>query len=213
MSRKSEILKFASALNAIKHEQLHFHKNRILLLLKRVKIVVDLVDKNIDESRNDLAVSQSLMLLSITLEEILEYVVLFSTSGESLATHIVQNGSDEEQFIKWNERLQHISAEQKLEIDMFDVFDESSDFHAFQKDIAILRDKNELLKIIVLIHGSNSDTTARILLSIEGLLNHQTSVRTTYQTKTAPGAALELNPKKIKYEKVIGRGGNFNFTK
>ena len=72
MSYKGDILKHAEALNAIDAEKLRYNKNRIILLLHRVKAVVDLVEKEVDESTRNLTVSQSLMMLSITLEEIWE---------------------------------------------------------------------------------------------------------------------------------------------
>ena len=203
MSYKGDILKHAEALNAIDAEKLRYNKNRIILLLHRVKTVVDLVEKEVDESTRNLTVSQSLMMLSITLEEIWEYVVLFCSLDQQLAAHIVKYGSDEEQFIKWNERLQHCVAELHLDMDVLDVFNESSDFHAFQKDVAILKDKEEMVHLIVLLHGNNE----KMLETMGNLVSHQTNVRSTYQTKTDPNAPMEINPKKVKYEEVIGHGG------
>jgi hypothetical protein len=204
MSYKGDILKHAEALNAIDAEKLRYNKNRIILLLHRVKTVVDLVEKEVDESTRNLTVSQSLMMLSITLEEIWEYVVLFCSLDQQLAAHIVKYGSDEEQFIKWNERLQHCVAELHLDMDVLDVFNESSDFHAFQKDVAILKDKEEMVHLIVLLHGNNNE---KMFETMGNLISHQTNVRTTYQTKTDPNAPMEINPKKVKYEEVIGHGG------
>jgi hypothetical protein len=202
MSNIRDLLKLAEALNAIDCETLHYNKNRILLLLKRVKITVDLVEKNITAPTVDMAQSQSIMLLCITLEEILEYANLFSKSDQALAGHIVKYGSDEEQFIKWNERLQHCAAEMDLEVDVFDVFNDKSDITAFENDIA--RMKDDMLNIVVLLYGANNEG---LLKAMENLLKHQTNVRATYQTKTAPDASLTINPKRVKYECVIGHGG------
>jgi hypothetical protein len=204
MSCKGDILKQAEALNAIDGEKLRYNKNRLLLLLQRVKTVVDQVEKDVDESTRNLTVSQSLMMLSITLEEIWEYVILFCSLDQQLAAHIVKYGSDEEQFIKWNERLQHCAAELNLEIDVLDVFNETSDFHAFQKDVAILKEKEEMVHLIVLLHGKNNE---KIFQAMDNLISHQTNVRSTYQSKTDPNAPMEINSKKVKYEEVIGHGG------
>jgi hypothetical protein len=144
------------------------------------------------------------MMLSITFEEIWEYAVLFSNSDRQLAAHIVRYGSDEEQFIKWNERLQHCVVELQLEIDELDVFNKLSDFQAFQKDLVLLKDKEKLTHLLSLIHGNN---TEHLLKSMLNLLGHQNNVRATYQTKTDPNAPLVINPKKVSYVEVIGHGG------
>ena len=201
MAYKRQIIEISEKLNAVDINTFLFHQNRLSILLKRVKTIVDLV-KNISESTHDLVKNQSMMLLLISVEEIFDYVVLFSTSDKQLAAHIVKYGSDEEQFIKWNERLQHCVAELKLEINEFDVFDEASDFHAFQKDLAHL--KGEILNVAVIFHGKNNE---HLIKSLQGLVQHQSKVRSTYQTKTAPDAPLEMNPKKFKFERIIGCGG------
>jgi hypothetical protein len=208
MTSKPDIIKLAHSLYEINVEKLHFNKNRLTLLLRRSKKVVDRVEKQVDTSKNFLTVSQALALLYVTLEEILEYAILFSNSDKQLAAHIVKYGSDEEQFTKWNERLQHCIAELQLDMDVFDVFNESSDFHAFEKDVALLKDKDEMIKIIQLLHGANDEGLVK---SIDVLVNHQSNVRSTYQTITAPDASLEIDPKRVKYEVVIGHGGKFGF--
>jgi hypothetical protein len=202
MAAKHEVLKIYAQISAVDANGLLFHKNRFQALLGRVKSIVDLVDKGIEDNTHDTSLTQSLTLLSITFEEILEYLVLFSTKDRRLAAHIIKYGSDEEQFIKWTERLQHCMVELKLGVKVFDVFDEVSDLKDFHRDIVFLQ--NGILDMVVLLHGSDNVV---LIKSLESLLGHQSSVRATYQTKTAPGADLEINPKKIKYDKVIGHGG------
>jgi hypothetical protein len=148
------------------------------------------------------------MVLVITLEEILEYIVLFSTPNQELAAHVVKYGSDEEQFIKWNERLQHCVAELKLQLDAFDVFNGMTDLNAFQKDLAFLRDKNEMFKILKLLHGKNKRPVDD---SLDTLLDRQSHSRSTYQSRTAASEPLQIDPKKVKYQTVIGRGGKLGF--
>ena len=203
MSTKREVLKLADQINAADSGKLVFHKERFQTLLKRVKLIANLLDSsNLIDSTRDLITCQALMALSITLEEILDYVALFSSADSQLASHIIKYGSDEEQFIKWTERLQHCAVELKLDDDVFDCFDELADFQDFQKDLAFL--KKGIMKIIVLLNGNDNDVLYK---SLEALVGHQSQVRSTYQTKTAPNANEEINPKKIKYDKVIGQGG------
>lgn len=65
-----------------------------------------------------------------------------------------------------------------------------------------------LLDIVALVlKGKNSANAAKLRKSLAGLLDHQSDIRSTYQTKTSPNAALEIDPKKVKYEEIIGRGG------
>jgi hypothetical protein len=60
----------------------------------------------------------------------------------------------------------------------------------------------------LVINGKDSVHSARLLETLETMPGHQSDVRSTYQTKTAPTADLEINFKKVKYEKIIGRGGS-----
>jgi hypothetical protein len=164
-----------------------------------------MVKKEVDGATRNVTVIQSLMMLSITLEEIREYAVLFSKSDKQLAAHMVKYGSDEEQFIKWNERLQHCVVELQLEIDLLDVFNKLSEFQAFQKDLDLLKDKEKMVHLIGLINGNNNE---HLMKSMLNLLGHQSNVRDTYQTKTDPNAPMVIDPKKVSYVEVIGHGGN-----
>lgn len=114
-------------------------------------------------------------------------------------------GSDEEQFIKWNERLQHcvdsLGKSEKFSGD----FDEEVDLDDFQNDLAFLKSSvGEIMTLVV--EGTDVDALRKTLVN---LLGHQSDIRSTYQTKTAPTASSELDPKKIRYEKIIGQGGKY----
>ena len=63
MAYKRQIIEISEKLNVVDVNNLLFHKNRLLILLKRVKTIVDLVEKNISESTQDLVTNQSMMLL------------------------------------------------------------------------------------------------------------------------------------------------------
>ena len=88
----------------------------------------------------------------------------------------------------------------QLDIKILAVFNELD----FQKDVAFLQ--SNILVIAALFNGTENFDFYK---SMETLLQHQSVVRPTYQTKTAPNAALEINYKKVKYEEVIGHGGYF----
>lgn len=202
MSPKQNIVNIAAQISAIETSSLLFHKNRFLALLKRGNCVVNLVKDNVSEEAVDMSISHSLTQLSITLEEILEYVVLFSKKDKYLAAHIIKYGSDEEQFLKWTERLQHFVVELDFAAKLVGIFDEVSDMDNFLQDIAALR--LEMVEIVVLIHGTENEV---LLKNLDDLIVHQHNVRATYQTKLSPTADIEIIPKKIKYENIIGHGG------
>ena len=75
-------------------------------MAKRVQTVVDLINNNWSDTR-DVSLLQAVDLLNATLDEIKDFMVVFTVKNEYLANHVVMYGSDEEQFVKWNERLQH----------------------------------------------------------------------------------------------------------
>ena len=86
------------------------------------------------------------------------------------------------------------------------VFDKKVDLKDYEEDSKDLKKSlGDITQIIV--DGNNGADLPQLMKSLEGLLGHQANVRSTYQTKTAPTAALVIDPKKIKYETIIGRGG------
>jgi hypothetical protein len=183
--------------------QVLFHKKRFATLCKRIETVVNIV-KGIDAT--DTTTIQAFDFLYTTLEDIKDYVTIFSTKNTVLANRVIIYGSDEEQFIKWNERFQHCIDTLGKSDRLGNVFDEKVDLKDFETDVSELR--KSLRDIMLLLENDNiSAHLAQLLRTVEGLIGHQTMVRATYQTKTAPTAAIEINPKRIKYEEIIGRGG------
>jgi hypothetical protein len=167
-----------------------FHKNRFATLCKRIGIVVDIV-KGIDAT--DTVTMQAFDFLYATLEDINDYVIAFSTKNAVLANRVIIYGSDEEQFIKWSERFQHCVDTLGRSNKLAGVFDEKSDLKDFEGDVIELR--KSLGDIIQLLENGNNATQLKLLLkTVEGLIVHQTKVRATYQTKTAPNAAIDINP-------------------
>lgn len=186
-------------------ESLIFHHHRCRSLLKRVNIIVDLIETHVSDNTVDSGLLQTISLLCTTFEEIKEYLLLFSVKNALLAHHIINFGSDEEQFIKWNERLQHCIEEIGLgdRLALGDLADEETDFDDYQLDVAFL--KPRLIEIVLILY--NEGETETVVKYLEKLLGHQLNSRSSYKTKTAPNAGLEIDPQKIKYDKVIGHGG------
>jgi hypothetical protein len=172
-----------------------------------VKILVELVYQHVNDSKRDMITGQSLTLLAITLDEIYDYLVLFTNKTSNLATHVIKYGSDEEQFIKWAERLQHCAAELKIDAKMLQVFDQLADFQDYQKDISGLQ--QGILELLVMVEGKDNTVLQK---SLDALVGHQTKVRSTYRTKTDPYATAEINPKSIQYDRIIGHGGMICFS-
>ena len=191
------------------NDNLLFHKHRSGRLLKRVVLVVRAI--KVSENTKDPKILQVADLLATTLEEIRDYMTLFSTKNTVLAKHVVIYGSDEEQFIKWGERLQHCVDTFGESASFIGVFDEEIDVQDFQKDLVFLKSRmNEILALLVEDAESKGSNVSPVDLikTMESLIGHQANVRSTYKTKTAPTEALEIDPKKIKYEMIIGQGGN-----
>jgi hypothetical protein len=69
-------------------------------------------------------------------------------------------------------------------------------------DIGILQ--SGIVEMLILLHGRDNEV---LLKTVNALLGHQSDMRSTYRAKSDPTSTLEINPKKIKYERVIGHGG------
>lgn len=201
MTTKGAVLKIYSELNQIPVDHLLFFKNRFRTLLTRGKKIADLIETcKYDE--NDIMIQQTLDLLGATFEEVGEYIFLFSTKTNALANHIIMYGSDEEQFVKWGERLQHCVDGLGLNSQLSDTFNDEIDYRDFNQDLEDLRSGLvEILEMVLV--GSTKIDIATLIKSLESMLGQQSRMRSTYQTKTAPTAALEINPKKIRYEKIV----------
>jgi hypothetical protein len=208
MSSKELIIQKSVGILAL-FDNVLLHKKRFATLCKRMEAVVNIV-KSIENSK-DAATSQAFDFLYTTLEDIKDYVVVFSTKNAVLSNRIIIYGSDEEQFIKWSERFQHCVDTLGKSAQLIGVFDDKVDLSDFEGDVAEL--KRSLGDIMhELDNDNNAAHSAQLMKNVEGLIAHQTKVRATYQTKTAPTAAIEINPKKIRYDKIIGRGGSYCFN-
>ena len=208
MSQKQNLLDMCKSITTLYNSGVVYHQKRFGALSKRVQTVVDLINTDSGEIR-DISLLQAMDLLNTTLEDIRDFMTAFSVKNAKLANHIIMYGSDEEKFVKWNERLQHCvdGIGQSSRID--GVFDQKVDLQNFEQDLAALR--ADLGRIVLLLMADrDSLDVARLRHSLELLLGHQSDTRSTYQTKTSPQETLEINPKRIKYESIIGRGGSVN---
>ena len=97
----------------------------------------------------DAVTMQAFDLLFTTLEDIKDYVVVFSTKNAVLANRIIIYGSDEEQFIKWSERLQHCIDTLGKSNKLTGVFDEKVDLKDFESDVTELRKSlDDILQLV-----------------------------------------------------------------
>jgi hypothetical protein len=197
MSSKNSVISLALEIVQSSSKVL-FHQNRFKTLSKRIDIILDIV------KTTHPIVPQAIDFLYGTLEDIKENLVLFSEKNALVANRIIIYGTDEEQFIKWGERMQHCIDIMGKSDKLFGVFDQKVDLKDFEGDAEDLR--KSLVEILGLVGDKKVELT-RLYKTLESLVGHQTNVRSTYQTKSAPTAALEMDHRKVKYEKIIGRGG------
>jgi hypothetical protein len=198
MYTKAAILKLYEQISAYDVSKLFFHRCRFETLKKRVEFVVDIVEET---TKDDTSASETFLLICITLEEVLEYLVLFSNKSKELASHILKYASDEEQFSKWADRLKHCMAEMKLDAKKFEAFDKLAGERDYEMDVGILQ--CGIVEMLILLHGRDNEV---LLKTVNALVSHQSNMRSTYRAKTDPTSTLEINPKKIVYDTVIGHG-------
>ena len=206
MPQTDRLLATFTEIQILNKNGLLYHKHRFATLTNRVEKVVDLIKSNASDTR-DISLLQAMDILNTTLDEVKDLMLVFRLKNANLANHIVMYGSDEEQFVKWNERLQHCVDSLGQSGKISDVFDQNVDLQNFEDDMKVLR--ADLLELVMLIlKGKDTVNAVALRKSLEGLLGHQSDIRATYQTKTSPKEALEIDPLKVKYEVIIGRGGN-----
>ena len=179
------------------------HKNRISTLCKRVEAVRDITSNDNSSDALSMRVTDT---LSAALDDILDYLTICSTKDRILANRIIINGSDEEQFVKWNEQLQHCIENLGQGNKISSLFNAKEDLQDFDHDVVMM---GKLLPGILscVADGKDASHFARLLESVKALIIHQSNYRSTYQTKTDPSAAFEMDPAKVKYEAKIGKGG------
>jgi hypothetical protein len=137
MSTRESILTKVEEISASVSRVL-FHKNRVATLCQRLEIIGDIVKNDIETAKNPTTM-QAMNLLYTTLEDIYDYIIIFSARNASLVNRIIIYGSDEEQYIKWGERLQHCVDSFGLSSKIVGVFDPIVDLKDFENDVVELR--------------------------------------------------------------------------
>ena len=183
------------------------HKCRSKTLAKRVKIMFTAtasVDPNTAKMNDTMTKGYFSMLLA-TLEEICDYLKILQTKDTPLGKRVINFGIDEELFSKWNETLQTCSRDLKLVVDdrLFDSDQDLQDFNQDLKDLLLkLRDILEIVPGVF-------ETVELAVEGIQQLLEQQKADRSRYKTQVAVKAETSFKVKLIKFEKIIGIGGNF----
>ena len=139
-------------------------------------------------------------MLSATFEEICHYFKILQNIDKTLAKRVQSFGSDEEMFSKWNETLQVSLSGLRLPI-ADSIFDADKDLADFNRDFEHLQLNlfaiiQKVLDLEVLIESSKK------------LISQQQADRTAYKTQQAVKSEKKFNPKLIRYEAIIGVGGN-----
>jgi hypothetical protein len=182
------------------------HKSRSKTVASRVKNVYDaatLIDLKATKT-NTLLVQGSFAVLLATFEEISDYFALLQKEDNTLGKRVKSFGDDEEMFMKWNETLKTCSRD--LDLVLADsVFDAAVDLQDFNQDVKELTFnlKGILEKII-----GQLGTLELAVEASQKLLVKQEADRAQYKTQQAVKEELNFNPKLIRYEEIIGIGGN-----
>ena len=174
------------------------HKSRATTLAFRVKTVMEAIASLGPSSinMNDAATQGYFSMLSATFEEICHYFKILQTIDKTLAKRVQSFGSDEEMFSKWSETLQACSGGLHLSV-ADSIFDADRDLADFNRDFEHL--KLNLFDII------------QKVLDVENskkLLAQQQVDRTAYKTQQAVKSENKFDAKLIRYEAIIGAGGN-----
>ena len=167
-------------------------------LVSRLLHILDNVPKVIDDRNQDLPAKSSLLsLLTVTVDDLVDYFKLISLKSTALSAHLLKYGSDNELFSKWNERLRLISQELKI-ASAEELFDENCD-QDLQDDIKGLRD---LLPSL----AKNPVEEAAIVKLLDA---QQTNAFKTFHFEDN---GIVIQAKSIKYDKLLGKGIFNNLT-
>jgi hypothetical protein len=131
-------------------------------------------------------------LLSVTVEDVIDYYKMLSEKTQGLVSHLLKYGSDEECFCKWNERLQLISSTLGM-TGIAGIFDVKVDRQDLRDDVKHLR---ENIKIITRIRDEGN--------GISMLLDSQQT--NAYKTIQNVDGDIIIKANMIKYDRVLGMG-------
>jgi predicted Ser/Thr protein kinase len=156
------------------------------------------------------------------LEDIHLHIDRFTKRDKSLALRVIHYGSDEEEFVKLNERLQHCISELNLAVNMAQLFEQEQDEQDFKNDVEDLKSQQqEILSALENISEQQNQISGQIdqgknqiifqmqveMLKLAELIKHQAAVRSTYVSKRSPTASLHIEYSQLSFDEVIGKGG------
>ena len=121
-----------------------------------------------------------------------------------MGKRVMRFGSDEETFLKWDETLKTCGVGLQLVGD--EQFDAAEDQHDFDQDMEYLQ--SNLIGNLSNVPGLIG-TVEMAVEANQKLLEQQKTDRTQYKTQVAVKAENGFNVKLIKFEKIVGIGGNF----
>lgn len=190
-----DISKYANVIKQ-KSSKVQIHKSRSATLAQRVVIVGE-------SAKNVTPVTPSMHryreMLEVCLEEISSYFDVISQGSQLIGKTVLKEGQAEITFVKWNEALQNVVAELFIEnVSIPIVFSPEVDRSDYDRDMAELQ---ELLDTSDIFDNQESKNSAR------GLLESQKAERGQCSTKISPDSKVEIDPKLVRIEKEIGRGG------
>jgi hypothetical protein len=113
-------------------KDLKLNLERSRTLANRISLVVEQATPLLHAPITDLRTKPNLVLLVVLIEEVYEYVTIFSSHSRSTIDHLVP---DEELYCKWNERLQFIILSLNLNLDINVVFNKKEDQMDLRADI------------------------------------------------------------------------------
>jgi hypothetical protein len=187
-------------------ETVKIHKYRSKTVSDRVKNVyaaVVMLDLKASKA-NPLLIQGALAMLLVTFEEISDYFKLLQKEDNNLGKRVRSFGDDEEMFLKWNETLKTCCRDLGLAL-VDKLFDAILDLQDFNQDVTNL---NVNLKGILEKVIGQLGTLELAVEASQKLLEKQQADRTQYKTQQAVKEELKFDPKLIRYEEIIGIGGN-----
>lgn len=163
--------------------------NRLATRLLQIIALVSTKYSNPDQT--DLYTQTTINLLTVTVDDVLDYFKALTVKSPALDAHLLKYGSDEECFYKWNERLRLISVTLGLE-GTLKIFDVSVDHQDLKDDIKSIRDNLQSIT-------SNNSNQKHILALIS---SQETNMFKTVQNVEK----MAIKAKCIKYDKLLGSG-------
>jgi hypothetical protein len=159
--------------------------------------ISDLVAR--EKLRKDPRISDSLLLLSICLEDVKSFLEKFAVLNKDLALSIIKCGSHCLEFVKLTEQLQHCSVLIRLNI----AVPEDDGFDEDVNDLAL----NLPDILLLLFKESDKENLKSFIQKTEVLIGSQETARNSYKSKRTGNEDVTMKSNDLVLVKTIGRGG------